>query len=131
MAILLDGSYRENSQPSGVFNYIGKYTQTPGSAPDGLYLYNFCNDTSNYIQPSGAINMSRFHSIQLEFNTIHPPLNYLAQSTVICDPNTKEIIGVNKNNWDIYQYNYDLHFFEERYNILTFQSGTAGMKWAY
>lgn len=131
MAILLDGSYRENSQGAGIFNYIGKYVQTPGAAPEGLYVYNFCNDTGSFLQPSGAINMSHFHTIQLEFNTIYPPLNYLAQSTAICDPETKQIIGINKNNWNIYQYNYDLHFFEERYNILNFQSGNAGMKWAY
>ena len=58
-------------------------------------------------------------------------MNFLAQSTVICDPETKQIIGVNKNSWNIYQYNYDLHFFEERFNILTLQGGNAGMKWAY
>ena len=33
MGILLDGSYRENIQPAGVFNYIEKYTRTTGSAP--------------------------------------------------------------------------------------------------
>jgi hypothetical protein len=93
MAILLDGSYRENSQGAGIFNYIGKYVQTPGAAPEGLYVYNFCNDTGSFLQPSGAINMSHFHTIQLEFNTIYPPLNYLAQSTAICDPETKQIIG--------------------------------------
>jgi hypothetical protein len=131
MSVLLDGSYRENTQSSGIFNYIGKYIQTPGAAPDGLYVYNFCLDTGPYLQPSGAINMSHFHDIQLEFNTILPPPNYLAQSTAICDPDTKQIIGINKSSWNIYQYNYDLHFFEERYNILTFQSGNAGMKWAY
>jgi len=131
MSVLLDGSYRENTQASGIFNYIGKYIQTPGAAPDGLYVYNFCLDTGPYLQPTGAINMSRFHDIQLEFNTILPPPNYLAQSTAICDPDTKQIIGINKSSWNIYQYNYDLHFFEERYNILTFQSGNAGMKWAY
>ena len=75
--------------------------------------------------------MVRFHIIELEFNTITPPLNFLAQSTVICDPESKQIIGVNKNSWNIYQYNYDLHFFEERINILQIQSGNAGMKWAY
>ena len=131
MGILLDGSYRENTQSVGIYDFIGKYIQTPGSAPQGLYVYNFELNTGNIMQPSGAINMVRFHDIVLEFNTIAPPLNLLAQSTVICDPETKQIIGVNKNMWNIYQYNFDLHFFEERINILTLQSGNAGMKWAY
>ena len=131
MGILLNGSYRENTQQVGIYDYIGKYIQTPGYAPEGLYVYNFELNTGSNLQPTGAINMVRFQDIQLEFNTITPPMNFLAQSTVICDPETKQIIGVNKNSWNIYQYNYDLHFFEERFNILTLQGGNAGMKWAY
>jgi hypothetical protein len=64
LGILLDGSYRENIQPEGVYNYIEKYTRTAGYAPDGLYCYNFCLNTSPLVlQPSGAINMSRFNQI--------------------------------------------------------------------
>ena len=47
MGILLDGSYRENIQPAGVFNYIEKYTRTTGSAPSGLYCYNFGIHSNN------------------------------------------------------------------------------------
>ena len=42
----------------------------------------------------------------------------------------KEILGVNKSKWDIYEYNYDLTVMEERYNVLTFTSGNAGLMYA-
>ena len=131
MGILLDGSYRENIQPAGVFNYIEKYTRTTGSAPSGLYCYNFGIHSNNSdLQPSGAINMSRFNQIELEFTTIIPPLDPLAQSLSICDPDTGTIIGINKPTWRIYDYNFDLYFFEERLNVVNFIGGNVGLMYA-
>ena len=131
MGILLDGTYRENSQPSGVYNYIEKYIRTAGNAPDGLYCYNFGLHTSPFdLQPSGAINMSMFSTIELELVTIVPPLDPQAQSLVICDPQSGNIIGINKPTWRIYDYNYNLIFFEERINMVTFVGGNCGLMYA-
>jgi hypothetical protein len=131
LGILLDGSYRENLQPAGVYNYIEKYTRTSGNAPDGLYCYNFCLHTSPYdLQPSGAINMSRFNQIEFEFTTIIPPLDPLAQSLTICDPETGNVIGINKPTWRIYDYNFDLYLFEERINVVNFIGGNVGLMYA-
>ena len=131
MGVLLDGSYRENLLPAGVYNYIEKYVRTSGNAPDGLYTYNFCiNSNLTDLQPSGAINMSRFNNIELEFNTITPALDPLAQSLAICDPNTGTIIGINKPTWRIYDYNFNLYLFEERINMVKFIGGNAGLLYA-
>jgi hypothetical protein len=131
MGILLDGSYRENIQPAGVFDYIEKYTRTSGNAPTGLYCYNFSlNSNNDDLQPSGAINMSRFNQIELEFTTIIPPLDPFAQSLTICDPETGSIIGINKSSWRIYDYNFDLHLFEERINVVNFIGGNVGLMYA-
>lgn len=131
LGILLDGSYRENLQPAGVFNYIEKYTRTSGNAPNGLYCYNFGLHSNNAdIQPSGAINMSRFNQVELEFTTIIPPLDPLAQSLNICDPVTGNVIGVNKPTWRIYDYNFNLYLFEERINIVSFVGGNVGLLYA-
>jgi hypothetical protein len=131
LGILFDGEYRENMQPAGVYNYIEKYTRTPGNAPDGLYCYNYCLNTSPFVlQPSGAINMSRFNKIELEFATIIPQLDPLAQVLTICDPITGNIIGINKPTWRIYDYNFNLHYFEERLNVVTFMSGNCGLMYA-
>ena len=131
MGILLDGSYRENIQPAGVYNYIEKYTRTNGFAPSGLYCYNFClNSNNSELQPSGAMNMSRFTQIELEFTTISPPLDPLAQSLTICDPSTGLVIGINKPTWRIYDYNFNLTLFEERINQVIFIGGNCGLAYA-
>jgi hypothetical protein len=129
MGILLDGYYRENPLQAGVYNYIEKYVRTSGNAPDGLYCYNFCLNTSPFnILPSGNINMSLFNKIELEFSTINPPLNPYAQSLSICDPETGQIIGINKPTYQIYEYNFNLYLFEERANFIIFESGMAGLR---
>jgi len=133
LGILLNGSYRENMLESGVYNYVEKYIRTAGSAPFGLYVYNFGMDASNITyQPSGAINMSKFSTIELEFSTYPPPLDPSANFYTICDPNSDPgvSIGVNKPQWRIYQYNYDLTVLEERYNVLTFIGGNCALMYA-
>jgi len=131
MGILLDGTYRENQQPVGVYNYIEKYGRTDGYALDGLYLYNFCLNTSPFdLQPSGGINMSRFTTIEFELNTIVPALDPNAQSLAICDPQTGQIIGINKPTWRIYDYNFNMHLFEERINMVCFIGGNCGLVYA-
>jgi|TARA_B110000093_G_C12972471_1_gene413726 hypothetical protein len=131
MAIILDGSYRENTQPVGVYDYIEKYTRTAGNAPDGLYCYNFGINSSPFdLQPSGAINMSVFRNVELEFNTVIPSLDPLAQSIVICDPASGNPVGINKPTWRIYDYNFNLYMFEERYNMVKFIGGNAGLVYA-
>ena len=131
LGILFDGAYRENIQPVGVYNYIEKFTRTAGNAPNGLYCYNFCLNTSPYeLQPSGAINMNRFTTITFEFTTVVPPLDPLAQVLTICDPTTGGIIGINKPTWRIYDYNFNLVLFEERINMVTFVGGNCGLMYA-
>jgi hypothetical protein len=132
MGILLDGQYRENILPAGVYNFVEKYVRTAGNAPPGLYCYNFCLDTSPYsLQPSGAINMSRFTDIQFEFTTISPPVDPYAQVLTICDPTTGDIVGINKPTWRIYDYNFDLYVMEERVNMVIFVGGNAGLLYAF
>jgi hypothetical protein len=131
MGILLDGEYRENTQVSGIFNYIEKYTRTRGFAKDGLYCYNFCLDTDPFqYQPSGAINLSKFRNIQLEITTYVPPVDSTNSAVnIICDGNGNPV-GIQKSNWRLYEYNYNLVLYEERYNILSFIGGNCGMMYS-
>jgi hypothetical protein len=131
LGILLDGQYRENILPAGVYNFIEKYVRTSGNAPPGLYCYNFCLDTDPKItQPSGAMNMSRFTNVQFEFTTISPPMDPYAQVLTICDPNTGDIVGINKPTWRIYDYNFNMYLIEERVNMVIFIGGNAGLLYA-
>jgi hypothetical protein len=131
-AILFDGKYRENEMDAGIFSYIDKYTRTRGYAGNGLYCYNFCLNTSPYTyQPSGAINLSKFNTIELDFTTITPPISDMSMYTEICDPETGEVIGDNMTQaWKLYEYVYDVVFIEERYNLLKFMSGNASLMYA-
>jgi hypothetical protein len=130
MGLLLDGTYRENVQPVGVYDYIEKFLRTSGNAPDGLYCYNFClNSNAHDMQPSGAINMSRYNQVELEFQTIAPPLDTTVQTTAFCDSNGS-IVGINKPVWRTYSYNYDCTIFEERINMITFVGGNCGLMYA-
>ena len=128
--LLLDGIYRENVQPVGVYNLIEKYVRTTGNAPDGLYCYHFClNSNTHEIQPSGAINMNRFNQVELEFLTISPPPDSTIQTTVFCDA-TGAIVGTSKPTWRTYTYNFDCTIFEERINMITFVGGNCGLMFA-
>ena len=131
MGIIFNGDYRENLLTSGVYNYVEKYTRTKGSAIEGIYCYNFCLNTSPFeTQPSGAINMSKFKTIELEINTYTPPIDPTSSNfDVICDSNNNPL-GIRKTNYQLYNYNYNMHLFEERYNILSFIGGNCGMMYA-
>lgn len=129
MGILFEGEYRENSLQSGIFDYVEKYTRTPGFAKEGLYCYNFCLSTNPLdYQPSGAINLSKFKNIDFEITTYVPqidPKNVAFK--VICNTTGDPIAISRKPGWQLYEYNYDMTIYEERYNILSFIGGNAGM----
>ena len=74
LGILCGPEYRENMHPAGVYDYIEKWHRTSGLAKDGLYMYNFCIDSTRYVyQPSGAQNANKWKYITLEYNTLQPP----------------------------------------------------------
>jgi hypothetical protein len=129
--VVLDGDYRENTHPAGVYNYIEKYRRTKSGAKDDLYIYSFAMDTDmNSYQPSGAINISNFKNIQLELTTIVPKVSDdNANYTVICDL-CGNAIGINKVNYKLYNYNFNCTVFEERYNILSVIDGVCGLNYA-
>lgn len=129
--LIFDGNYRENLLDASIYNFVEKYARTKsGNANNGLYCYNFGieNNVMN-TQPSGAINMSKFKNIELEFTTQTPTLDPNAEFFVICDENGVPI-GTNKSSWAIYDYNYDLNLIEERYNIIHFSSGNCALMYS-
>lgn len=128
MGIVLNGDYRENILPEGIFNYVEKYMRTQGFAQNGIYCYNFCLNTSPFeYQPSGAINMSKFKSIELEIATIIPVVDAKRVAVnIICDNNNNPV-GIKKQTWRLYEYTFNMTLFEERFNILSFIGGNCGM----
>jgi hypothetical protein len=131
LAIVLNGDYRENVLESGIYNLVEKYVRTKGNAKDCLYCYNFCLNTDPLeYQPSGAINLSKFRTVELEVSTYTPPFDIQnVQYNILYDSNGNPI-GTTKSNWQLYEYNYNLTVLEERYNILSFVGGNCGMLYA-
>jgi hypothetical protein len=128
--ILFDGQNRENDFDSGIYHYIEKYRHCEGGIDyDGLYSYSYSLNTSPFdLQPSGAINLSRFKRIELVVSTILPPVDESnATFKVICDAEGTAIGTVENQNNSIYQHTYDLYFMEERYNILRIMGGQGGL----
>jgi hypothetical protein len=122
---LCDGKVRETIFPEGVVNLVEKYVRTAGNAEDGLYCYNFCLNTDPFqLQPSGAMNLSKFTNVEFEYTTILPYdiSGATAPIPVLCDPNGN-VMGVFNPNWKDYEYSYNLHIMEERYNVLLFEAG--------
>jgi len=129
LSILFDGKYREFAFSPGVYSLIEKYKNSNGMSNDGLYCYSFSLNTSPFeLQPSGAINLSKFKTIELDVSTILPALDPESSFRVICDTEGK-VIGTTQKD-SLYIYNYDLYLTEERYNLLRFVSGQASLLYA-
>ena len=129
--LLCDGKVREIIQPAGVFNLVEKYMRTTGDGKDGLYCYNFCLNTDPFsIQPNGAMNLSKFTDIEFEFSTILPYSGYDPSRNSVVPKSCDEeniIYGVTNPSWKDYNYSFNLHIMEERYNVLEFSQGMASL----
>jgi len=128
IGISFDGTTREEERPAAIYQeqqYLrskgGGFTSLPG-----MYAYNFCLHTDPFsLQPSGAVNLSRYSLIELLVKTITPTLNPNFYGNIICDNISGQAVGTAKSN--LYSYTFQLLVIEERYNILTFVGGNVGL----
>jgi hypothetical protein len=126
-AIICNGKYREQTFDSSIFSKIEKYNKSNGSCSKvGLYYYNFTLFTDPFkLQPNGALNTSKFKTIEFEYNNYaNPPIDLSnVEFTTICDQATGAVIATSKDPTSIYKYYYNLFVIEEKYNLLIFQNG--------
>ena len=131
LGIMFDGIVREEDRAAEIYMYEQQYRASPGAGSaqlKGMYCYNFCLNTSPYaLQPSGAVNLSKYTKIELDFTTITPTPDPTANFVVICDPESGTPIGNTKSTFQLYDYMYNLLVIEERYNVLIFSGGNAGL----
>jgi len=124
---------REEILPYGINNYIENYLKVEGDPDDGIYCYNFNIENNNSLNPSGAMNMMKFNNITFEFTTIDPYREVFTNIDVIYvnkvfDRNSNETNNqtkycIDSSKYQDFDYNYNLHIMEERYNILQFSNG--------
>lgn len=130
MAIVLNGKYRENLLDVGVYQYMEKLNKIKANVGNDVYFYSFSTKNDSHLfQPYGAINMDKFDKVTLEFNTIEPPIDPSSAFTDLCDQDGN-VIGTRKNVFDLFEYNFDLSVYEERINVLVFNNGLVGLKYA-
>lgn len=142
--LYFNSTVREYSLDNGIISWIDLYSRSNGSGIEGTYYYNFCLNSSPFTyQPSGAVNLSAFNTINWEFrlnptSKVVPIPSYVEtvwQEPVIigsvnCDPLTnseKNPTVIQIKNKDLYLWCYTLHIMEERYNILTIKNGVASL----
>jgi len=73
------------------------------------------------------MNLSKYSKVELDFTTIVPTQDPQSNFVVICDPETGTPIATNKSMFQLYDYMFNFLVIEERYNILTFTGGNAGL----
>ena len=146
---------RETILPAGVNNYIEKYLTTKGNAKDGLYCYNFNINNStepsgamnlrkfnnvyfefSTINPYREVNNTGTEEDNLNeklFNVKNCEENDVDFKEAYKDIDKYftgaftggEFYSVSNPNYKDYNYNYNLHIMEERYNVLEFSNGMA------
>jgi hypothetical protein len=118
---------REEILPYGINNYIENYLKVEGDPDDDIYCYNFNIEKNNSLNPSGAMNMMKFNNITFEFTTIDPYREVSSGNEFnIVDNNennNQNRYCIESSNYEDFDYNYNLHIMEERYNILQFSNG--------
>lgn len=120
---------REEVLPYGINTYIENYLKIEGDPDDGIYCYNFNIENPSTLNPSGAMNMMKFNEISFEFTTIDPyreRIPFSSESIVYSndEPHQEEKRHcINDSLYKEFEYNYNLHIMEERYNILQFSNG--------
>ena len=73
-----------------------------------------------------AIDYAIIHHVQVKNSQIDlQNANY----QIICNDDGV-VIGTNAATWRLYEYNYNLTLFEERYNVLSFIGGYWGLMYA-
>ena len=74
--------------------------------------------------------MSKFKTVELEINTYVPQIDTQNSNYQITCLDNGTVIGTNASSWRLYEYNYNLVLFEERYNVLSFVGGYCGLMYA-
>ena len=68
-----NSSVREIVLDNGIIAWVDRYSRSQGSGIDGVYYYNFCLNTDPLTyQPSGAINISKFNTINWIYRLEEP-----------------------------------------------------------
>jgi hypothetical protein len=106
--LLFNGVQRFNTRDQYYFNYTQPHQHSLYSTYPGLYFYSFSLEPTK-IQPSGACNMSKLKTIQLQIKTI----DVMSKMT---DENTID-----------FQHKFNIYVYSVNYNIFRVLAGMGGL----
>ena len=135
--LILDGKIREDSLNSDYYNLVEPFVRSTGNTNHGLYVYNFGLNGSQFIlDPQGAMNLITYKHIEFEYTSINTAqITDVSKVAIfpLCLPETEtseaRAYGYNKNEWQVYEYQFNLKVMEEQYNYLTISNGLASLKY--
>ena len=161
LEIMFDGKIREESFDENIFRCLQKYRTKNTFTRDlkQLYYYSFgLEEGLEDLQPSGAVNTSKFKDVSFIFETIDTPRNpevdtstlvkYIptnenstipfnvvldnaASNQILAEDTTGTCVPVfDKQFRQEKLYTFDLKICSRKYNILTIHSGMGGLKYA-
>ena len=107
---MLNGMDRIKYKSASYFQYVQSYQHYEkgiGNGKDGINLYSFSLHPSEF-QPSGSCNMSKISEIKMLFKMNPPPLK----------------------TGTTYWYNYNIHIYTIRYNILRITGGMGSLEFS-
>ena len=161
LEIMFDGKIREESFDENIFRCLQKYRTKNTFTRDlkQLYYYSFgLEEGLEDLQPSGAVNTSKFKDVSFIFETIDTPRNpevdtstlvkYIptnenstipfnvvldnaASNQILAEDTTGTCVPIfDKQFRQEKLYTFDLKICSRKYNILTINSGMGGLKYA-
>tara|TARA_Y100001980_G_C14552996_1_gene337813 strand:+ start:794 stop:2773 length:1980 start_codon:yes stop_codon:yes gene_type:complete len=123
LSIILDGDIREDNLTYEYMNSSELYMRNNHGFGKNVLYYNFSLNSNNLInQPSGCIDLSKYNNVSIEVDLINPDKDKNASTKLLVNSDG-EMVGINKVNWNIFQYNFNMHFMQERYILLYFENG--------
>ena len=125
--LLYDGNEREKILPYDVVRRLDIMNKCPGPGTDGVAYYQYSKFSSPAMQmnqPAGIQNWGNWNRISIVGNTLVPTVNPQTniQQQFLCNEKGDNVISVSFNNYTIYDYKYTLYVYEERLNMILFDT---------
>lgn len=127
-ALHFGANAKETVTHSNVVSSIDRFMRCGGGGNSRyLHFYTFELDSDPFnATPSGYMNTEHFNRVELEYTLMPPPINKDYQFITLCDPDNN-IQLVDKKVKEMYEFNYNMFIYIERWQKLTFENGEVSL----
>jgi hypothetical protein len=127
-ALHFGANAKETVTHSNVVSSIDRFMRCGGGGNSRyLHFYTFELDSDPFnATPSGYMNTEHFNRVELEYTLMPPPINKDYKFITLCDPDNN-IQLVDKKVKEMYEFNYNMFIYIERWQKLTFEKGEVSL----